>query len=86
MTAKRFVDGGEECIEDQFLIDTSNDKYYWVSDGLDDIVELLNELHEENQQIKDILNELSSIESFWDSSLLQKYISKIANVLGVELE
>jgi hypothetical protein len=53
---KRFVDGGEECIEDQFLIDTSNDKYYWVSDGLDDIVKLLNELHEENKQIKDLIH------------------------------
>ena len=48
---KRFVDGGEECIEDQFLIDTSNDKYYWVSDGLDDIVKLLNELHEKNEDL-----------------------------------
>lgn len=50
------------------------------------VVELLNELHEENQEIKDILNELNSIENFWDSSLLQKYISKIANVLGVDLK
>ena len=49
---KRFVDGGEECIEDQFLIDTSNDKNYWISDGLDDIVKLLNELHEEREYWK----------------------------------
>lgn len=52
MTEKRFVDGGEECIEDQFLIDTSNDKYYWVSNGLDDIVKLLNELYEEVMELR----------------------------------
>lgn len=58
MTEKRFVDGGEECIEDQFLIDTSNDKYYWVSDGLDDVVELLNELNDENKKLKQKIESL----------------------------
>lgn len=57
MTTKRFVDGGEECIEDQFLIDTSDDKYYWVSNGLDDIVTLLNELHEENEYLCEKIKE-----------------------------
>lgn len=56
MTGKRFIDGGEECIEDQFLIDTFNDKYYWVSNGLNDIVEILNELVDENEQLKYHLN------------------------------
>ena len=51
-----------------------------------DVVELLNELHEENQLIKDTLNELKSIDGFWDSALLQGYISKIAKILGVDLE
>lgn len=57
MTTKRFIDGGEECIEDQFLIDTSDDKYYWVSNGLDDIVTLLNELHEENEYLCEKIKE-----------------------------
>ena len=52
MTKKRFIDGGEECIEDQFLIDTLTDKYYWIDNGLDDIVNMLNTLHEENQKLK----------------------------------
>lgn len=52
MTKKRFIDGGEECIEDQFLIDTLTDKYYWIDNGLDDIVNMLNELYEENQELK----------------------------------
>lgn len=52
----------------------------------DDIVKLLNELHEENQLVKDTLNELKSIDGFWDSALLQEYISKIAKILGVDLE
>lgn len=52
MSEKRFIDGGEECIEDQFLIDTLTDKYYWIDNGLDDIVNMLNALHEENEQLK----------------------------------
>lgn len=61
MTEKRFIDGGEECIEDQFLIDTSNDKNYWVSDGLDGIVELLNELAEEKEQLKQQIHYLKIV-------------------------
>lgn len=52
----------------------------------DDLLKLLNELHEENQLVKDTLNELKSIDGFWDSALLQGYISKIAKILGVDLE
>lgn len=50
------------------------------------VVDLLNELYEENQLVKDTLNELKSIDGFWDSALLQGYISKIANIFGVDLE
>lgn len=46
---KRFIDGKEECIEDQFLIDSLNDKYYFISHGIEDIVNLLNELDEEKE-------------------------------------
>jgi uncharacterized protein (UPF0335 family) len=44
------------------------------------------QLKKENQEVKDILNELKSINGYWDSALLQEYIDKIANVLGVDLE
>ena len=64
MTEKRFIDGGEECIEDQFLIDTSNDKNYWVSDGLDGIVELLNTLNDENEQLKQINRNLGDFREY----------------------
>ena len=46
MAEKRFIDGEEESIEDQFLIDTKTDTNYWIDNGLDDIIKLLNELDE----------------------------------------
>lgn len=49
---KRFVDKGIITIEDQGLTDTLTDKDYWVEDGLEDIVELLNSLHKENEELK----------------------------------
>ena len=54
MSEKRFIDGGKECIEDQFLIDTLTDKYYWIDNGLDDIVNMLNALHEENEKLRKV--------------------------------
>lgn len=39
---KRFVDTKSESIEDQTFIDMSTDKYYFLSDGLDDTLDLLN--------------------------------------------
>lgn len=52
----------------------------------DDVVDLLNELYEENQTIKDVLIDLNKIDNYWDSALLQGYIDKIANILGVDFE
>ena len=52
MTVKRFIDGGEECVEDQFLIDTKTDTNYWIDNGLDDIIDLLNRQHETIQELK----------------------------------
>lgn len=49
---ERFVDKGIITIEDQGLTDTLTDKDYWVEDGLEDIVELLNNLHKENEELK----------------------------------
>lgn len=53
---ERFVDKGIITIVDQGLTDTLTDKDYWVEDGLEDIVELLNSLHKENEELKDLLN------------------------------
>ena len=49
---KRYIDGGEECIEDQFLIDTETDEYFFIDHGLDKIIERLNNQENEIQQLK----------------------------------
>ena len=55
---KRFVDGGAEAIEEQFLIDTLTDKNYWIDNGLDEIIDMLNKLANENEQLKQQNTEL----------------------------
>ena len=78
---KRFT----EIVSTQKVIDNlTGNEYHCLID--DDLLKLLNELHEENQLVKDTLNELKSIDGFWDSALLQGCISKIAKILGVDLE
>lgn len=52
---KRFIDSGIEEIENQHFIDLLEDKAYWVDDGLEDILELLNNLFEENNKLKIML-------------------------------
>ena len=90
MTAKRFTlfDDGETIIDNESVVDDGGKEIYWIVEYVQvvKLVELLNELHEENQLIKDTLNELKSIDGFWDSALLQGHISKIAKILGVDLE
>ena len=49
---KRYIDGGEECIEDQFLIDTETDKCFYIDHGLDEIIKRLNNQEDEIQQLK----------------------------------
>ena len=52
MTEKRFTDDGVEEIIDQSFTDNLTGKTYWIDNGLDEIVDLLNTLHEENEQLK----------------------------------
>lgn len=52
MTEKRFTDNGIEEIENQSFTDNLTEKTYWIDNGLDDIVDLLNELSDENEQLK----------------------------------
>mgnify|MGYP003302619347 CR=1 FL=1 len=52
MTDKRFTDDGIEEIENQSFTDNLTEKTYWIDNGLDEIVELLNELHEENERLR----------------------------------
>ena len=49
---KRFTDDGIEEIENQSFTDNLTEKTYWIDNGLDDIVELLNDLNDENKQLK----------------------------------
>ena len=57
MTKKRFVDNGIEDIENQSFTDNLTEKTYWIDNGLDEIVELLNKLYEENEQLKQVAEE-----------------------------
>ncbi len=70
---KRFVDKGIITIVDQGLTDTLTDKDYWVEDGLVDIVELLNNLHEENKKLTKENKELKLDNDikFWKQEYLQ---------------
>ena len=89
---KRFVDLVEECLEDQFLIDTSNDKYYWVSDSLDDIVKLLNELHKENKKLKQVNEMLQMDFAMTERNLIEEneqlknFKSKLFTIIDKEWE
>jgi len=61
MTEKRFTtDNGSN--EDVCLVDNITGKEY--ESNFDDIVDLLNELHEENIQLKELLNKLEEFEVF----------------------
>ena len=86
MTEKRFVQGSDE--QGYWRIeDTETGK---TSQKYDDIAcTWLNELNEETQQlteIKEILNNLNSMDCYWDSALLTEVIENIANVIGVDLD
>ena len=54
---KRYIDGEEECVEDQFLIDTKTDDYFFINHGLDEIVKRLNEQEELIERLKQIREE-----------------------------
>ena len=57
MTEKRFTDDGIEEIENQSFTDNLTGKTYWIDNGLDEIVNLLNGLNEENEQLKQAYND-----------------------------
>ena len=91
MTAKRFTyeyNGN--------LFDNEMDTFYHIEDGDENIKLLcnrLNELSDENEQlkhelntIKSILFDLKEIEGYWDSSILQNMIDNIAETVGVDLD
>ena len=81
MTEKRFTIDKERGVF--YIFD--NGTLLPINDG-EPIVDLLNALHEENQAVKDVLIDLNKIDIYWDSALLQGYLDKIANILGVDLE
>ena len=67
---------------------TGEDAYRGLGQELteQETVDLLNELYEENQSVKDIINELNSMDFYRDSALLDEYIGKIASAVGCEWE
>lgn len=85
MTGKRFTLKG--LIEGVPNI-CDNDKIIEQEEAVD----LLNGLNNENEQlkqqlteIKEILNNLNSMDCYWDSAILTGVMENIANVIGVDL-
>ena len=52
---KRYIDGGEECTENQFLIDTETDEGFFIDHGLDKIIGRLNEQEEQIKNLKETI-------------------------------
>lgn len=69
MTGKRFTDDGIEEIENQSFTDNLTEKTYWIDNGLDEIVELLNKFNEENEQLKKEVKSLREDLGFIDMEL-----------------
>lgn len=65
MTAKRFTlfDDGETIFDNETVADDGGKQTYWIVEYVQvvKLVELLNELHEENQKLK---NENTELEKF----------------------
>ena len=49
---KRFIDDEIESVVDQSFTDILTDKTYWIDNGLGDIVNLLNNLYDENEELR----------------------------------
>lgn len=82
MTGKRFIDGGEECVENQFLIDTETDTNYWIDKGLDDIIDLLNEQHEQIQSMNNTMNATANYNKFLECKITN--LEKEAEVYNLD--
>jgi len=52
----------------------------------DILVELLNELHEENQTVRSILKEYDDFDGYVDSAMGMEFLNRIAIAVGMELE
>ena len=49
----RYKDCPEDTsVEEQYIIDQCEDKYYWIDHGMEDITALLNEKEEKNKTLK----------------------------------
>ena len=55
---KRFIDNGIEDIENQSFTDNLTGKTYWIDNGLDEIVNLLNTFNDESEQLKSYNGEM----------------------------
>lgn len=58
---KRFTDDGIEDIENQSFTDNLIGKTYWIDNGLDEIVDLLNSFNEENKHLKQFKEKVFSL-------------------------
>ena len=83
MTQKRFIFDGlyvRDILNEIPSILTHNDEQR------DKFLDGLNKLNNENQAVKDIINELNSMGFYRDSALLDEYLGKIARAVGCEWE
>lgn len=77
---KRFTDDGIEEIENQSFTDNLTEKTYRIDNGLDDIVELINELNDENEFSKKRIASLNNMvlhglsKDNVDEVIYQKYV------------
>ena len=91
---KRFIDNGIEDIENQSFTDNLTGKTYWIDNGLDEIVNLLNTFNDENEQlkrpIKKLQNELSTYSEIFnelnglvdENELLKSYNGEMEDYLA----
>ena len=91
---KRFTDNGIEDIENQSFTDNLTGKTYWIDNGLDEIVNLLNTFNDENEQlkrpIKNLQNELSTYSEIFnelnglvdENKLLKSYNGEMEDYLA----
>ena len=91
---KRFTDNGIEDIENQSFTDNLTGKTYWIDNGLDEIVNLLNTFNDENEQlkrpIKKLQNELSTYSEIFnelnglvdENKLLKSYNGEMEDYLA----
>lgn len=87
LTEKRFVDDGYEAIDEQSFTDNLTEKTYWIDNGLDEIVELLNKLNDENIQLKNKLKFLNELNEPYGTLIeenmrLKAFIKRLSNNCG----